>query len=70
MKRYEIQKYGNEPDVFRLTIQEHSDNYPAYLGSAGWLVTDIIEGPLRFVTNWMLKNIDPETKIGVRKVKV
>lgn len=64
IRKYELAKWSDEQDVYRLTISDWDIDEEEYY------VSNIIEASLRYLMNYMLQAEDPYTKLGVRKVKV
>lgn len=56
--KLEIEPLPMEPGRARLTVRDGDGS-----------VTDIIEGPDRFIVEQVLRRLDPGTKLALRKVR-
>ena len=53
-----VNRYNNESCTARLSLFDEDGS-----------VTDILEGPTRFIVTQVLKRLSPETKLELRKVR-
>ena len=61
-RTFDIKEVESKPSVdyrtYRVTVKDCAN-----------VVTDIYEGPFRVMMNVLLTRIQPDTKLGIRKVK-
>jgi len=53
-----VNRHNNESCTLRLNIYNDDG-----------MITDIIEGPMRFIITYAMKHVSPDTKLELRKVR-